>query len=73
MSELRLSTLKNTIKFYDGAFDSEYFRDVLLNKRTNGFDKCIVNVGKRAFINLDMMEEWLLVSHDLIKDNIQKN
>lgn len=56
----RIASVKNTpLKYPDSGLTESSIRWLIFNARDNGFDSCIVRLGRRVFIDLDKFEQWL--------------
>lgn len=56
----RLSTVKNLPGLYpDAGFTDSSIRWNIFNGRENGFNRCVIRVGRKILIDLDRFEEWL--------------
>ena len=56
----RLSTIKNAaLKYADANITENSLRWLRFNGDENGFNKCIVCIGRKVLIDLDLFEEWM--------------
>jgi hypothetical protein len=44
---------------YPNLFTEGGLRWLIFQANTNGFDACVIRVGKRVYIDLDALQEWL--------------
>jgi len=56
----RLSTVRNLpTQYLHANFTQSSIRWLLFNSKENGFSSCVVRVGRRVLIDLDLFESWL--------------
>ena len=56
----KLSTVKNLPhKYPDANFTESSVRWLIFNSKENGFSSCIVRMGRKVLIDLDLFENWL--------------
>lgn len=56
----RLATVKNTcLKYPDAQITESSLRWLIFNGRENGFNNCIVRIGRKVLIDLDKFEQWM--------------
>ena len=56
---LRIATVKQTAKLFDGIFSESSLRWLLFNADSNGFSACILRVGRKVLIDLNKFEFWI--------------
>jgi len=67
--EKRVVSVKNFPSVYPGAdFTESSIRWLIHNRKKNGFDMCMIRLGRKILIDLDKFEEWI----DGGGDNYQK-
>jgi hypothetical protein len=62
---IKIASVKNTAKLYQDSFTEWGLRRLIVFRKKNGFDKCIIRIGKKILIDLEEFEKW-------IKDKRQK-
>ncbi|RLU00600.1 hypothetical protein [Ketobacter sp.] len=56
----RLATVKNTaLKYPDANITESSLRWLIFNGHENGFNKCIVRIGRKILIDLELLELWM--------------
>lgn len=56
----RLATFKNTaLKFADANMTENSLRWLRFNGDENGFNDCVVKIGRKVLIDLDRFEQWM--------------
>ena len=55
----RLRSVKQICAEYPNLFTKGGLRWLIFNADINGFDACIFRIGKRVYIDLDALQEWL--------------
>ena len=56
----RLCTVKNLPNHYpDANFTESSIRYLIFHAKENGFDNCIIRIGRKLLIDLDAFEEYL--------------
>ncbi|AUM12471.1 hypothetical protein [Ketobacter alkanivorans] len=56
----RLATVRNTsLKYPDANITESSLRWLIFNGSENGFNQCIVRIGRKILIDLDKFESWL--------------
>ena len=56
----RIASVKYTPpKYPDSGLTESSIRWLIFNANENGFDVCIVRIGRRVFIDLDRFEQWM--------------
>ena len=63
MSAKRIATLKQVAEMYP-AFTEASLRWLRFNGEENGFNRCVLTVGRRVLIDLDRFEVFLDESRD---------
>lgn len=59
-SERKLTTVNNLpSKYPDANFTPATIRWLIYNRNDNGFDACIVRMGRKVLIDIDRFESWL--------------
>lgn len=53
-----LKTVRQLAEEYPHLFTEPALRWLIFNRETNGFDRCILRVGKRIFIDTRQLEAW---------------
>lgn len=53
-----LKTVRQLAEEYPHLFTEPALRWLIFNRKTNGFDRCILRVGKRIFIDTRQLEAW---------------
>ncbi len=57
MSRIEYASVKDLTKIY--PFTLGQIRKLLLDRESNGLDKCIRRVGRRVYFRLDYFEKWI--------------
>lgn len=56
----RIASVKNTPpKYPDSGLTESSIRWLIFNAKENGFERCIVRIGRRVFIDLDRFEDFM--------------
>lgn len=56
----RIATVKNLpSKYPDAGFTESTIRWLIYNSKENGFDACIVRLGRKVLIDLARFESWM--------------
>ena len=55
----RLRSVRQLCDEFPGLFTEGSLRWLIFNADINGFGVCIIRRGKRVFIDLDVLQEWL--------------
>lgn len=53
----RLRTIRQAAA--ETVFSENSYRWLIFNADTNGFGRCIRRVGRRIYVDLDSLEEWI--------------
>ena len=59
LKKLRISSVKNLVNHYPDFVSESGWRWLLFNRKENKLDRCIIKQGRRIFLNLDLVDEWL--------------
>ena len=56
----RVSSVKNVPdKYPDADFTEQSIRWWIFNAEQNGFDRCIIRLGRKILIDLDRFDDWI--------------
>ena len=55
----QLRSVGQLCKEYPHLFTKGSLRWLIFNADINGFDRCILRIGRRVYIDLDALQEWL--------------
>ena len=55
----RLRTVKQLCADYPDIFTEGSLRWLIYNKQRNKFDRCIIRIGRRLYIDLEALKAWL--------------
>lgn len=58
ISTKKFVTVKQAADLYP-AFNESSFRWFIFNEHQNDFQSCVIRVGRKVLIDLDMFETWL--------------
>ncbi len=53
-----LKTVNQLVEEFPHLFTRGALRWLIFNRKTNGFDRCILRVGRRIFIDTRQLEIW---------------
>ena len=54
-----LRTVRQLCEEYPHLFSEGSLRWLIFRRKTNGFDRCVLHVGKRLYIDLEALRLWL--------------
>ncbi len=54
-----LRTVRQLCEEYPQLFTEGSLRWIIFRRKTNGFDRCVLHVGRRLFIDLEELRQWL--------------
>lgn len=56
----RLLTVKQMVDTYPHLFTEGSLRSMIFNRKRNGFDECIVRIGRKILIDTDQLRLWMV-------------
>jgi hypothetical protein len=68
----RLATVRQMPELYNDVFTAAAFRNLLFFKKQNGIDRCVIKIGKKVLIDLDIFEMWLDDQAEVKRDSWRK-
>ncbi len=54
-----LRTVRQLCEEYPHLFTEGSLRWLIFHRQTNGFDRCVLRVGRRLYIDLEALRQWL--------------
>lgn len=54
-----LKTVRQLCEEYPHLFTEGSLRWLIFRRETNGFDRCVLHVGRRIYIDLEALRHWL--------------
>lgn len=55
----RLRSVRQLVEMYPHLFTEGGLRWTIFRRKHNGFDACIVRIGRRILIDTDQLERWM--------------
>ena len=56
---IRVSSIPALPTHYRDFTTLSGWRWILFNRASNGFDKCVIKQGRRVYVDLDLVNQWL--------------
>ena len=54
-----LKTVRQLCEEYPHLFTEGSLRWLIFRRKTNGFDRCVLHIGRRLYIDLEALRHWL--------------
>ncbi len=54
-----LRTVRQLCEEYPHLFSEGSLRWLIFRRQSNGFDRCVLHVGRRLYIDLEALRQWL--------------
>ena len=54
-----LKTVRQLCEEYPHLFSEGSLRWLIFRRETNGFDRCVLHVGRRLYIDVEALRQWL--------------
>ncbi len=54
-----LKTVRQLCEEYPHLFSEGSLRWLIFRRKTNGFDRCVLHLGRRLYIDLEALRNWL--------------
>lgn len=54
-----LKTVRQLCEEYPDLFTEGSLRWLIFQRKSNGFDRCVIHLGKRLYIDLHALRRWL--------------
>lgn len=61
----RLRTVRQLCEEYPRIFTEGSLRHLIFNGERNGFGRCIIRIGRRLYIDLEALQEWMAKHRDI--------
>jgi hypothetical protein len=62
---MKFASVRKTAELYKDIYTDWGLRRLIVNKEKNGFNKCLIRVGKKIIIDLEKFEQWLNEQHEI--------
>ncbi len=53
-----LKTVRQLCEEHPHLFSEGSLRWLIFRRKTNGFDRCVLHVGRRLYIDLEVLRQW---------------